>query len=262
MTHARWRGGTGPKRLRSERRPTAGLSAAERLGGNVAAAPRCRSSRRRLDARRRTQALRRAPAPRSRTFLERRNRDATRSRSSSASIRPCPRHRHKTVRTPRRVSQKHPAKFQHALAFEMPPPIPLGISTSNRHLELAQQSTARTTSTSPTTTSSRLDDSTANRSLKRLTDLLMPLSSISRGLDACFATIADSARVRTTTNVHERAVIEHDRAVAAVRLSSLRRQLFAARCATDLAEHCAQATRARHAANHPSRLGTVSSAGS
>ena len=90
------------------------------------------------------------------------------------------------------------------------------------------------------------DDSTAKRSFKRLTDLLMPLSSISRGLDACVATIADSARVRTTTNVHGRAVNEHDRAVVAVRLSSLRRQLFVAHCATDSAAHCAQATRDCH----------------
>ena len=52
--------------------------------------------------------------------------------------------------------------------------------------------------------------------------------------------VVTSSRVRSTTDVHGRTANEYG---VAVRLSASRRQLFSTRCATDLAEHCAEAAR-------------------
>jgi hypothetical protein len=59
--------------------------------------------------------------------------------------------------------------------------------------------------------------------------------------------VATLSRVRLTTDVHGRALNEHGLTVVAVRLSASRSQLFAARCATDSAEHFAEASCGRRA---------------
>ena len=62
--------------------------------------------------------------------------------------------------------------------------VPRGIGTEHQTPRARSAQRARRPSRARQTISRRLNSSTANHSLKRLTDLLMPLSGISRGLDA------------------------------------------------------------------------------
>jgi len=135
-----------------------------------------------------------------------------------------------TPRAPPSPERNSPRNSRHALALES------ADSRRPRVTDLASLTcTARSNDfLSPSTISpqpSRFDRETLLQEAHRLADAAKQHQQRTRPMRCDHR--RPGARANDTTNVHERTVIKHDRALVAVRLSSLRRRLFAGRCATD-----------------------------